>query len=112
MVAHSRARKRLLLGYDGSGKKRGLPRAGAKPALMITVSEEKAVDYQITARIATEAFGSKEVVFFRGADEMAFTRVALVQGQRSHWPPTTTTRKIGQITLLHQKLYLDGKPRP
>ena len=31
--------------------------------MVITVSEEKIVDYEITARIATEAFGSKEVVF-------------------------------------------------
>ena len=30
---------------------------------MITVSEETLVDYEVSARIATEAFGSKEVLF-------------------------------------------------
>ena len=30
---------------------------------MITGSEESLVDYEVSARIATEAFGSKEVLF-------------------------------------------------
>ena len=36
--------------------------------MVIAVSEEKAVDYEITARLATEAFGSREVLF--SADRM------------------------------------------
>ena len=75
---------------------------------MITVSEEKAVDYEITARIATEAFGSKDVVF---------------SAQRMKWlyesgfgQPSTIVavfdegKKVGQIALLRQKVYLGGKP--
>jgi hypothetical protein len=31
--------------------------------MVITVSEEKVVDYELTARIATEAFGSRDVTF-------------------------------------------------
>jgi hypothetical protein len=33
--------------------------------MVITVSEEKVVDYELTARIATEAFGSRDVTLLR-----------------------------------------------
>lgn len=74
---------------------------------MISVSKETAVDYEITARTATEAFGSKEVVFsaqrIRWLYESGFGQgcaiVAAFDGGK----------KIGQIALLHQKVYLDGK---
>ncbi len=75
---------------------------------MITVSEEKAVDYEITARIATEAFGSKNVIFsaqrMRWLYENGF-------GQRSAIVAVFDDgKKVGQIALLHQNVYLDGKP--
>jgi GNAT superfamily N-acetyltransferase len=76
--------------------------------LMISVSEEKAVDYEITARIATEAFGSKAVVFsaqrMRWLYENGF-------GQRSAIVAVFDDgKKVGQIALLHQNVYLNGKP--
>ena len=73
---------------------------------MITISEEKIVDYEVTARIATEAFGSKNVVF---------------SGQRMKWLYESSFGqgsvvlavfdgdvKVGQIVLVHQKICSDG----
>jgi hypothetical protein len=75
---------------------------------MITVSEENDVDFENTARIATEAFGSKEVVFspprMKWLYEIGFGRGSAVVGAFDDG------RKIGQIVLLHQKVYLDGEP--
>jgi len=75
---------------------------------MITVSEEKVVDYETTAHIATEAFGSKDVVF-------SATRIKWLYetgfGQGSAILAVFDDgKKIGQIVLLHQNVYLDGKP--
>jgi Acetyltransferase (GNAT) domain len=75
---------------------------------MIKVSEERAVDFESTARIATEAFGSKDITFSASRMKWLYTQafglgsavVAAFDGDR----------KIGQIVLLHQKLYLDGGP--
>jgi len=75
---------------------------------MITVLEEGAVDFETTARIATEAFGSKDVGFSaprmkwlyeRGFGQGSAVVAAFADG-----------KKIGQIVLLHQKVYLDGQP--
>jgi hypothetical protein len=75
---------------------------------MITVLEEDAVDFETTARIATEAFGSKDVGFSaprmkwlyeRGFGQGSAVVAAFADG-----------KKIGQIVLLHQKVYLDGQP--
>jgi len=107
MVAHSRARKTLLLGYDGRGNRADC-RAPGQTYLMITVSEEKAVDYEITARIATEAFGSKEVVF--SAERMKWLYESGFGQGSAIIAAFDDDKKIGQITLLHQKLHLDGKP--
>jgi hypothetical protein len=107
MVARSRARKRLLLGYDGRGNRADC-RAPGQTCLMITVSEERAVDYEITARIATEAFGSKEVVF--SAPRMKWLYESGFGQGSAIIAAFDDDKKIGQITLLHQKLYLDGKP--
>jgi hypothetical protein len=83
-------------------------RAPGQICLMITVLEEKAVDYEITARIATEAFGSKEVVF--SAPRMKW----LYESGFGHGSEIVAVfdegKKVGQIVLLHQKVYLDGKP--
>jgi hypothetical protein len=93
-----------------AGGYRAYCRAPGQTCWMITVSEETAVDYDLTARIATEAFGSKEVVFaaqrmkwlYEGAFGQGSTIVAVYDDDK----------KIGQIVLLHQKVYLDGKPVP
>ena len=75
---------------------------------MITVSEESAVDFETTARIATEAFGSKDVVFSPSRMQWLYERgfgkgVAFVAA-------FDDGKKIGQIVLLHQNVYLDGAP--
>lgn len=75
---------------------------------MITVSEEDAVDFESTARIATEAFGSKDVSFSASRMKWLYERgfgqgsavVAVFDGDK----------KVGQIVLLHQNVYLDGQP--
>jgi hypothetical protein len=75
---------------------------------MITVSEERTVDFESTAQIATEAFGSKHVRFSPQRMKWLYERgfgqgcavVAAFDGDK----------KVGQIVLLHQKVYLDGEP--
>jgi hypothetical protein len=75
---------------------------------MITVSEESAVNFASTARIATEAFGSKDVSFsaprMKWLYERGFGQGSAVVGAYDDG------KKIGQIVLLHQKVYLDGAP--
>jgi GNAT acetyltransferase-like protein len=75
---------------------------------MITVCEENDVDFESTARIATEAFGSKEVIFspprMKWLYERGFGQGSIVVGAFDDG------RKVGQIVLLHQKIYLDGEP--
>jgi hypothetical protein len=74
---------------------------------MITVSEEKIVDYEITARIATEAFGSKEVVF--SAERMRWLY------ERSFGQGSTILSvfdddvKVGQMVLMHQRICSGGE---
>jgi hypothetical protein len=75
---------------------------------MITVSEEKAVDYEATARIATEAFGSKDVVFSAPRIKWLY-ETGFGQGS-AILAVFDDGKKIGQIVLLHQNVYLDGKP--
>jgi hypothetical protein len=75
---------------------------------MITVSHETVVDFDSTARIATDAFGSRHVKFSPQRMKWLYQRgfgqgcavVAAFDGDR----------KVGQIVLLHQKVHLDGKP--
>jgi Acetyltransferase (GNAT) domain len=75
---------------------------------MLEVSEERTVDFESTARIATEAFGSKDVTFSPSRMKWLYERgfglgssvVAAFDGEK----------KVGQIVLLHQNVYLDGKP--
>jgi hypothetical protein len=75
---------------------------------MLAVSEERTVDFESTARIATEAFGSKSVTFspsrMKWLYERAFGEGAAVVAAFDG------DKKIGQIVLLHQKLHLDGQP--
>jgi Acetyltransferase (GNAT) domain len=92
------------LGYGAPGNAR-LARLGAG---MITVAEETTIDFESTARIATEAFGAKDVKFFPERMKWLYERgfgqgsavVAAFDGDK----------KVGQIVLLHQKAYLDGRP--
>jgi Acetyltransferase (GNAT) domain len=90
----------------GSGTRLGS--RGVGRFWMITVSEESDVDFESTARIATEAFGSKEVIFspprMKWLYERGFGQGSIVVGAFDDG------RKVGQIVLLHQKVYLDGGP--
>lgn len=75
---------------------------------MITVSEESAVDFESTARVATEAFGSKDVVFSAPRMQWLYERgfglgSAVVAA-------FDDGKKVGQIVMLHQNICLDGKP--
>jgi GNAT superfamily N-acetyltransferase len=75
---------------------------------MLAVSEERTVDFESTARIATEAFGSKDVTFSPSRMKWLYERgfgegaavVSAFDGDK----------KVGQIVLLHQKVHLDGAP--
>ena len=75
---------------------------------MITVSEERAVDFETTARIATEAFGLKDVSFSAPRMKWLYER-GFGQGS-AVVAAYDDSKKIGQIVLLHQKVYLDGAP--
>jgi GNAT superfamily N-acetyltransferase len=75
---------------------------------MITVSEEGAVDFDRTARVATEAFGSKDVTFSASRMKWLYER-AFGQGS-AVVSAFDGDEKVGQIVLLHQSIYLDGEP--
>jgi len=75
---------------------------------MITVSEENDVDFESTARIATEAFGSKEVAFSPPRMKWLYER-GFGQGS-AVVAAYDDGKKVGQIVLLHQKVHLDGAP--
>lgn len=77
---------------------------------MVTVSEEKAVDYALTARLATEAFADAKVQFSPDRIQWLYERsfgqgttvlAALEDGQ-----------KVGQIALIGQKVCVAGEARP
>jgi hypothetical protein len=77
---------------------------------MVTVSEEKSVDYELTARIATEAFDADGVRFspdrikwlYERSFSQGTTVVAAIDGGR----------KIGQIALVGQPLSVNGEVFP
>lgn len=77
---------------------------------MVTVSEETAVDYELTAKIATEAFALADVQFsaerIKWLYERAFGRgttvIAAMDGGR----------KIGQIALIGQNICVAGEVQP
>lgn len=74
---------------------------------MITISEEAAIDYGLTARIATEAFAQADVVFsperMRWLYESGFGKGATVVSAFDDG------RKVGQVALIRQTLAVDGK---
>jgi predicted N-acetyltransferase YhbS len=74
---------------------------------MLTVSEEKAVDYQATARLATEAFASNDVVF--SADRMRWLYERGFSQGTTVLALTDDGVKIGQIALVHLSVQCDGK---
>ncbi len=77
---------------------------------MITVSEEAAVDYELTARIATEAFASTEVSFSADRIKWLYERGF---GQGTHvLAAMEDGRKVGQLAMIGQNICLDGQMRP
>jgi hypothetical protein len=76
---------------------------------MVTVSEEKAVDYALTAKLATEAFADEKVHFSPDRIKWLY--------ERSFGQGTTVLaalddgRKIGQIALIGQKICVQGETR-
>jgi Acetyltransferase (GNAT) domain len=74
---------------------------------MVTISEEKIVDYEITARIATEAFGSKDVVFSGERVKWLYER-SFGQGS-TILSAFDGDVKVGQMALIHQKLRSGGE---
>jgi predicted N-acetyltransferase YhbS len=75
---------------------------------MIAVSEEHVVDYELTARVATEAFGSGDVVFAADRIKWLYERGF---GQGSVVVAATDDgTKVGQIACLHQTVQCDGQP--
>ena len=75
---------------------------------MITVSQEKVIDYAVTARIATEAFASDAVVF--SADRMKWLYEQGFGQGTTVFAVIDDGIKIGQIALIHQTVHCDGKP--
>src|ERR1700744_5568326 len=75
---------------------------------MITVSEEGAVDFERTARVATEAFGSQDVIFSAARMKWLYER-AFGEGY-TVVAALDDGRKVGQIVLLHQNIHLEGRP--
>lgn len=77
---------------------------------MTTVSEETAVDYELTARIATAAFASADVSFsadrIKWLYERGFGRGTIVLAAMEDG------NKVGQIALVGQKICLGGEVRP
>lgn len=77
---------------------------------MITVSEEKSIDYELTARIATEAFDAEGVHF--SADRIKWLY------EKSFGQGTTVvaafdgSKKIGQVALVGQRLCVNGEVFP
>lgn len=77
---------------------------------MVTVSEETAVDYELTARIATEAFASADVQFaaerIKWLYERAFGRGTTVLAAMDDG------RKVGQIAMIGQTICVAGEIYP
>ena len=76
---------------------------------MICASVEHPVDYQTTARLATEAFNSPDVVFrpeqMKWFYEECFSRQTTVVALRDG------NIKVGQIAMVHQPIMIDGVER-
>jgi len=77
---------------------------------MVTVLEEQTVDYELTARIATEAFGAENAHFsperIKWLYERSFGRGTTVLAA------VDDGRKIGQIAMVGQTVCVDGELAP
>ncbi|WP_186389877.1 GNAT family N-acetyltransferase [Stappia sp. TSB10P1A] len=77
---------------------------------MISVSVEESPDYTETARLATEAFASPDIVFdpnhVRWLYEDCFSDGTTVV----RLTEVETGKKIGQIALVHQTVLVNGRP--
>jgi hypothetical protein len=75
--------------------------------MVIAVSQETVVDYELTARIATEAFGSDEIVFnpdrMKWLYERSFGQGTIVLAV------TDNGAKVGQMALVRQTVQADGQ---
>jgi hypothetical protein len=74
---------------------------------MITVSEETNIDFDTTAKAATEAFASKDVIFYADRIKWLYERgfgqgSMVVAAYDDH-------AKVGQIALLRQTICLNGE---
>jgi len=76
--------------------------------MVTAISEEKIVDYELTARIATEAFGSSEVAF--AADRMQWLYERGFGQGTIVLAATDDGAKVGQIALVRQTIHCDGEP--
>jgi len=87
-----------------------LPGGNLKADPMVTVSEETAVDYELTARIATEAFALGDVHFsaerIKWLYERSFGRGTTVLAA------VDKGKKIGQIALIGQNICVAGEVHP
>jgi hypothetical protein len=77
---------------------------------MVTVSEEKSIDYELTARIATEAFDTKGVHFSPDRIKWLYEK-SFGQGTTVLAAMDDGT-KVGQIALIGQKLCVNGEVFP
>jgi hypothetical protein len=77
---------------------------------MVTVSEEKSVDYELTAKIATEAFDQGDVHF--SPDRIKWLYEESFGQGTTVLAASDDDRKIGQIALVGQQLSVNGEVFP
>lgn len=77
---------------------------------MVTVSEEKSVDYELTARIATEAFDTEGVHF--SPDRIKWLYESSFGQGTTVLAAMDDGRKVGQIALIGQQLCVNGDVFP
>jgi GNAT superfamily N-acetyltransferase len=77
---------------------------------MVTVSEEKAVDYVLTARLATDAFDDANVHFSPARTKWLYEE-SFGQGATVLSALDDDGQKVGQIALIGQKICIDGEIR-
>jgi hypothetical protein len=77
---------------------------------MVTVLEEQTVDYELTARIATEAFAAENVHF--SPDRIKWLYERSFGGGTTVLAAIDNGRKIGQIALVGQTVCVNGEVSP
>src|ERR1700759_2080648 len=77
---------------------------------MVTVLEERTVDYELTARIATEAFAAENVHFSPDRIKWLYERSF---GRGTRVPAAIDDgRKVGQIAMIGQTVCVNGEIAP